>query len=126
MAGWPTPRATDCGRTVWNPSPGGGNVQLDRMAYKYLSGWASPAARDWKSGRGIKTDKEQYGTKGKQLAREALGAISESSSAAIRDLGALDPEFSRWLMGFPLEWGSCAPTEMPSSRKSRRSSSKPT
>jgi hypothetical protein len=34
--------------------------------------------------------------------------------------GALNPEFVSWLMGFPPEWDACAPTAMPSSRKSRR------
>jgi hypothetical protein len=40
--------------------------------------------------------------------------------------GALNPAFPCWLMGFPAEWEDYAPTEMPSSRKSRRKSCPPT
>ena len=36
--------------------------------------------------------------------------------------GALNPEFVCWLMGYPSEWLNCAPSAMPSSRKSSRKS----
>jgi DNA (cytosine-5)-methyltransferase 1 len=39
--------------------------------------------------------------------------------------GQLNPEFSRWLMGYPAVWGSCGATAMQSSPKSRLRSSKP-
>ena len=34
--------------------------------------------------------------------------------------GALNPAFPCWLMGYPTEWDACAPTVMPSSRRSRQ------
>lgn len=48
------------------------------------------------------------------------GPARDGSSATTEKPGALNPEFVFWLMGFPPEWVSCAPAEMPSSRKSRQ------
>src|SRR5690606_20369139 len=52
LLGWTTPRASDTGRQIWNPSPGGGNAQLDRQAAHVLRSWATPRARDSK-GNGV-------------------------------------------------------------------------
>ena len=41
-----------------------------------------------------------------------LGAMPNSSPAQMEKRGLLNPEFSRWLQGFPATWGRYAPTAM--------------
>jgi hypothetical protein len=102
-----------------------------RTSDKGFSGWATPRAQDsyersnWKIVR-----LAQIGGAQQTLVRQVRGQLSgppmKGSDAPMVQLGGLNPEHSRWLMGFPVEWGSCAPMVTRSSLKSRPSSSKRT
>jgi hypothetical protein len=88
--------------------------------------WPTPQASDDKSpSKGWDAASERHAAKGqhKQMGLRdlapRLGATPPGSSATTEKPGALDPAFVCWLMGFPPEWDACAPTAMPSSRKSR-------
>ena len=59
------------------------------------------------------------GRHGLYLSSVAIGMEPAGSSATTENSGALNPAFVCWLMGFPPELDACAPTETPSSRKSR-------
>lgn len=99
-----------------------------------LAGWVTASTRDWKDSPGMAVvatnpdGSKRYRVD--QLPRQAqlakwLGLIRYKVSGEtltgcdvwMNGGGLLNPEHSRWVMGFPPEWGSCAPTEMPSSRK---------
>ncbi len=127
LAGWPTARANDGNGSKVPPNRKGGH-SLKSAAQ--LTGWCSPSARDWKDTPGMATTgvNPDGSTRSRmdQLPRQAAGVISTSFLAPTENRGALNPAFSRWLMGYPAAWDSCGATAMQLSRKSQRSSSAPT
>lgn len=78
-----------------------------RIAGRDFTGlqWATPTSRDWKG----YTMRE-----GESICNQLRRLYGGS--------GKPNPDWIGWLMGFPPEWASSAPTEMPSSRKLRQSS----
>jgi hypothetical protein len=46
-----------------------------------------------------------------------FGQVPTGLTAPTEKRGQLNPEHSRWLMGFPREWGNCAPTATRSCRR---------
>lgn len=85
--------------------------------------WATPMAHEARLGY----QRRMGDTKGtqKSLTTEAVDALGLGENTSgfpvpTEKRGALNPQFVCWLMGFPPEWDASAPTEMPSSRKSRQ------
>ena len=121
---WPTPIVGD---TTGGPRPPdsrrGAAPGLQTAAH--LTSWPTASARDWKdtSGMSLTGTNPDGSTRSRldQLPRVA-GLTAIGSPAATAKPGQLNPAHSRWLMGLPPEWDACAPTVMPSSRKSRKPS----
>jgi hypothetical protein len=93
---------------------------------------ASPSARDWKDTSGMsETGVDPDGsirTRLDQLPRQAqladYGETATGGTPATKSTGQLNPEYSRWLMGLPIEFSNCVDTAMQSYRKLRRNSSR--
>jgi len=117
-SGWPTPAVTNAHRGGMIERTTGRRRNLQDSAL--LAGWATPTSRDHKSDRNRKGE-ANWGTKGRPLTRQVLwtdpGATLSESIAGTGGSGALNPAFSRWLMGFPTAWDACAPMATRSSRK---------
>jgi hypothetical protein len=69
----------------------------------------TPSANDHKGSA-------KEGQRRRQLTDPAMGVIPQGGG------GSLNPTWVEWLMGFPLGWTALKPSEMPSSRKSLKSS----
>jgi hypothetical protein len=137
-AGWPTPMAGTPAQKGYNEA---GNTDSGR-ATQALASWASPQARDHKgsrTGSAMYTDRagrplneqaakllDQWNLPEGPARLTATGEMLTGFAAGMESGGQLSPEHSRWIMGFPPEWGSCVDTAMRSSRRSRKLSSKPT
>jgi len=81
--------------------------------------WVSPIATD--AHRGVLPPRPH--DTGIPLSQQ-IEATLNGSNVQTENLGQLNPEFVCWLMGYPQEWVNCAPSAMPSSRKSRQNSLK--
>lgn len=120
--GWGTPRAGETGRhrspeAIAKARLRGGSVALEDQAH--LAGWNTPHTP-----RAHDSDNSNTSYLGRQAALVASGPCSHSSPAETESKGALNPEFSRWLMGFRAEWGCSGATAMQSMRTRRQRSSK--
>ena len=128
FSGWPTPRSCSAMGAELTPEAmakaGERFPNLETIVARV--GWPTPTAGDGAKLDATRPVIERRLAAGKQVgvagAVRVFGATPSGSPERTASPGALDPAFVSWLMGYPPEWLSCAPSAMPSSRKSRRSS----
>ena len=120
FSGWPTPKVTG---GAYQKTRDGWALNLDGAARvaATLSGRPTPTARDWRSGSCSLTtllhNRRPLNEVASWVALLRSGRSLKRSPGLTGLASALNPELSRWLMGFPREWLKCGPTETPSSRR---------
>jgi hypothetical protein len=133
MTGWPTATARDWKDGHEQPKVAT-NALLGRAVWAV--GWPTTRATD--GDKGVRSEdgaiREAMRTAGPDLPTVAAitgpmrltraGELLTGLAAGMSDGGRLNPDHSRWLMGYPAAWGSCGATAMRSSRRPPQSSSK--
>jgi hypothetical protein len=135
LVSWPTPAANEPGGTpemahqrklkaVANGSQIGTTPATHLSYAAQLAPWPTPTATDDKNS-GTESFTATKGNKGLRLSDHMVtrGPISSGSPASTEKRGQLNPDFTRFLMGYPAEHLSCAPMAMRSSLKRPRHSS---
>ena len=131
LASWPTARETDGEKNVRTLEGSlreierkGGPQDLNQAAV--LATWATPASRDYKDGDCNLERNPVNRLLGREALLAASGPTPTGSPASTEKRGQLNPAHSRWLMGLPVEWDACAPTETRLSRRKLPKSSERT
>ena len=133
LAGWPTPIRQDSASSgvAGYPKTATHHSGTTLTDAGRLAGWPTPQVMDTLNvirdplrgdKRGGGSNLREWVTLVGPARLTASGEMLTGSSAGMESGGQLNPAHSRWLMGLPPAWDDCAPTAMPSSRKSRKTS----
>lgn len=119
-------------KTIWRPwvTPSGRSrfrlaARALRKSESVFTGWPTPRATDGnKNIRTLAGALKEIKRKGSPQDLGQALLISGSPASTVGNARS-NPDFYRWLMGFPACWTSCAPTATPSTLAPPSSSSNP-
>ena len=121
---WPTPVASDNRDRGSFDDPSiqrrmriGKSVELSMMVHS-VSPWPTPSTQDNPQVRG-EGAAANHPSRGTTLGG-AVRLLNAETEKPVKS--QLNPHFSLWLMGLPIEWAYCGEQVTPSSRKSRQKS----
>lgn len=120
--GWPTPMAGSPATENYHEA---GNTDSGRRTVE-LASWSTPQAHDARGKSNRKKDRSGTKHQCRCLVRDAEKTIPDgtdagTSHAGTEERGVLNPNHSRWLMGFPLSWTLCGKLAYMKTRSKRRS-----
>ena len=137
LAGWSTASARDwedtAGMSETGVNPDGSTRnRMDQLGRQVqLSGWPTTTATDAVKQGEVSPRPGMMGlSEMMSMLRDLTtparlkisGQMQIGSCAGMESGGQLNPEHSRWLMGYPVEWGYCGATAMQSTHGRRKSS----
>jgi len=134
LAGWPTAQEDNAN----NPFGHKGTSFSDLPSTTQAAGWPTAASRDWKDTPGMATTATNPDgterTRLDQLPRVATLTLGQMLSGGRVEMASTDgyrlnPHFSAWLMGYPVEWtsaGQKAASRLRQSKTARQCCSKAT
>ena len=100
-------------------------ASVPRTKESDCSSWPTPAMRDYKGANSIPNTIKKL----ENGERAHMGQLANFVPVMLSNVemensekSQLNPRFSLWLMGFPIEWAYCGEQVTPSSRKSRQKS----
>jgi hypothetical protein len=122
VAGWATPAArghkSESATDEFNAERAA-HPRGKPLSYEVtLADWQTPKANEK-----VRSDEFLVGREPNAEEALAFGPGTISSRAGTAKAGVLNPDFTRWLMGYPAAWGCCGATAMQSARKPGRRSS---
>jgi hypothetical protein len=127
-ATWVSPTAMDGSRGVAPPRPHDKGIPLSQQVGATAATWATVTAHDVRYAGYPESFETRNSERSQPLNEQAAhlplgtGTNTTGSPARTASRGALNPEFTFWLMGLPQEFLAFAPAAMPSSRSWRRKS----